>query len=241
MVDLCRPFLDFEENDLREYFVTGHIKKLEELKEAMKDKRPHCGGYAQGMINDPFEGMMAAAGSRTRAPGQYDNRNQIVTEKTELAEVAQKFVTNEYIHPSARIRITKRFENVEGKVWDRATDQIALAGFQMTYGNSADKKCSGVTWVKDKTEKEPRITIPEYQIPGIRDVQRGGFSTELSLLKNDYCKSELEMIEKPALKLVASLPDAPKESYSSGMLTTAYKTVLGGILPIGWHWWENDR
>ncbi|KAI9683027.1 MAG: hypothetical protein M1822_006220 [Bathelium mastoideum] len=242
MVDLCRPFLDFEENDLKEHFIKRHTTKLGELKEdAIKINRINRGGYAQGMINDPFEGMMAAAGSRTRAPGQYNRKNQIMAENTQFAEVAQEYVTNEYIHPSARIRITKRFKNVEGKVWDRATDQIALAGFQMTYKDSADEKCSGVTWVKAKTENGPAIRIPEYQMPGIRDDQRGGFSAELSLLRDADCKNELEMILTPASQPFADLPDAPKESYASGMLTTAYKTVLGGILPASWHWWENDR
>ncbi|KAL9094318.1 MAG: hypothetical protein Q9165_003459 [Trypethelium subeluteriae] len=235
MVDLCSPFLDFEENDLRKHFIRRHTEKLQELKDAMKNYSIHRGGYAQGMINDPFEGMMAAAGSRTRTPGQYNDKNEIETQKTKLAKAAQDFVTNEYIHPSARIRIIRRHENVKGEVWDRATDQIALAGFKMTY---TDEKCSGITWVKDGKDEGPTIRIPEYQIPGIRDAGRGAFFAELSLLQNDLCERELEMIQKPKL---VDLPDAPKESYAGGMLTTTYKTVLGGILPNSWHWWENDR
>ena len=233
MVDLCRPFLDFNQEHLESSFVADHAKKLEDMKLLYAKKG---GGYAQGMINDAFEGMMAAAGSRTRAPGQYDDSNQIIATKAQLLEATSKYDTNEYIHPSARIRITKRYDRVRDKVWDRATDQIALAGFRMDYRTPRDNKSSGVVWIRDDLD----LSIPEYQIQGIKKADSNVFHAELSLLQNEDCQSELEMVQNPASTLKKTLPAAPKPSNVGGMWTTSYKTVLGAVLPYSMHFWENE-
>ncbi|KAI9701610.1 MAG: hypothetical protein M1820_006381 [Bogoriella megaspora] len=222
MVDLCRPFLDFDEKDLKA-FILEHDKTVTKLTEQMKDYEIHQGGYAQGMINDSFDGMMAAAGSRTRAPGQYNKENQIVVDDIP----SRDYVTNEYIHPSARVRITKRFDRVGSqKVWGRPTDQIALGKFHMSYEDTPqDDRSSGLNWVHNNLG----FSIPEYRL----------LETELRLLENG--SDELEIVVNPAKKLLHDLPAATDSYVVSNVWSSSYKAVLGSILPYKLHWWENEQ
>ena len=239
MVDQCAGLLDFDSEYLKR-FVDDHAAKVKELKTNMANNQIHTGGYAQGMINDSFETAMAAAGSRTRAPGLYDTQNQIMDKYAPTGKS-----TNEFIHPSARIRITKRYQKVPKQVWGRATDQIAMANFRMTYDPSsvgADKKASGLVWVReDPTTKTVAYSVPEWQIQGIgKALDADHQYLEWRLLQGDAVKEERQMVENPSEYLKDSLPAAPVETMIAKVSSSGYKFLLG-FLPDRFHFWENEQ
>ena len=262
MVDLCSPFLDFKDTFMQ-LLATSHLQAINDLKVAMAQDKIHNGGWAQGMINDSYDGEMALAGTRTRAPGQYGPTNKILpkplpeTMKTTKSEGTPKLLpidTNEYVHPSARIRITKRYQKVGSRVWDRSTDQISLGDFQMRYvPETASSTRSGLVWEKQWDSKS-LIQIPEYQIPGlenaVKDPVKLGYYAERAVLKPDdaaaqgSCAAEYQMVIHPEDLLGKdhkgeSLPPAPAQSLPETVWTSAYKAVLG-YTPSSWHWWEKE-
>ena len=232
MVDLCRPFLDFDVVFLKN-FADSHKKKLDTNKK----------GWAQGMINDSFEDAMALAGSLTRAPGQYNAANQIVNRETSRAELSTG--TNEYIHPSARIRIKVRKDRDESKTWARETDQRALGGFQLETDQkkntdaNRNKPRSGLLWVKEAGEGLGRIEIPEYKMQGVHENSihddDGNVWAERSLL--EHSDKELDMIKD--VTTLFKLPKAPVITALGRASASLTKAVLG-YLPSELHYWEND-
>lgn len=239
MVDLCSPYLEFNQGYLSK-FNQFHTELVGTLKGKMKNCTRHKGGWAQGMINDSFDTGMAAAGSRTRAPRQYDELNKISAECFNLTNN-----TNEFIHPSARLRIKKRFENVGSeKVWERPTDQISLAGFQMKWNPEfrKDKHFSGLTWVKEDPATGKKITIPEWQINFSERLNSQLSRNELTpylehaVLAGDEC---LEMVKSPQRHLVPVLPEAPKQTAIGNVFNSTYLFFMGK-LPSSYHSWENE-
>lgn len=245
MVDLCQSYLSFDENYLQQLGKT-HSKTVAELQTKMAKCKRHQGGWAQGMINDSFDTGMAAAGSRTRAPGQYDRKNKIVTDWSKLGKKSADYrTTHEYIHPSARIRINKRFAAV-GKelVWERPTDQISLAGFQMKYdpNYAKDKHCSGLVWVKEDPAQEDSIIVPEWKINFSSDLKSHVAKNtvtpyfEHSLLMDDPV---LQIVQNPESNHVKELPPGLGETWYANVWQSSYKFVLGK-LPSAYHTWENE-
>lgn len=199
MVELCLPFLLFNQKFI-DAFREEHHTKL---------SQPNVLGWAQGQIADSCLGSTAAAGSRTRAPGQYDTLNQITTDQKEI-DAAQP--TFEYIHPSVRIRMQKRGK----QVFSGDTDQLALAGFRMIkeVGNAKNSRESGLVWRKEV--KGLSITIPEWKM----NLAPNGL--ERGLVEAEDILRDIQQPEPFTLPPAPSPPSFPARAYH-----TIVRTITG--------------
>ena len=204
MVELCQPFLAFSPAFINQ-FRADHAEKL---------SHPSVGGWGLGRIQDSFEGAMAAAGSRTRAPGQYDAMNRITTKVKEI-----EANTNEFIHPSVRIRMQKRGK----KTFSSDTEQRALMNFKLVLDPDASSD-KGLVWVKELDGH--KVVLPEWRM------RTGPEALEESLVGDPDTLQRI--IKCEPLELPPPIPPP-------GLLVRAHNMLvrtLVGILPHRLHPWD---
>lgn len=130
---------------------TNSVAQLRHAKVSPNDIEPHL-GYAAGPVSNSFTGIFRLGGSTYRTPGQY------------LIDETERGDTNEFIHPSVRLRRAKLPD------WKPP----GLSGFD----TMPDPKRPG-SWVWSKTLKDGTvIEIPEYDI-----ARKGGVSITSSATK----------------------------------------------------------
>jgi hypothetical protein len=171
MVDLCKPFLAF--NDSIRTLITpktaapsipmvtpgasdSTVDEIYDYELHMPIPDMHGtidmndSGYATRRIHNSLKGLFRAAGVKVRTPGQYISA-EVASERSRGRSTASSssFVTNEYIHPSVRMRMMK-MDSV------RRSGQAlwvprALSGFRLSPNDS-----SGPSWAKVTTKKSQR-------------------------------------------------------------------------------------
>jgi len=136
MIDQCRPFIEFDDNFLWEMY-DRHQSKLE----------ANSFKYACGPLIDSFAGFQKLSTSNTRTPGQYN----AVDSTTDVEAIKER--TNEYFHPSVRLR----YEEEKAMGLDttrRYKESKALAGFSLI--DHREKDSSGMITSKGVVNKDPR-------------------------------------------------------------------------------------
>jgi hypothetical protein len=196
MVEQCKNHLFFDPEYVRVQ-TTGHAgyrqkditKKVSaaepaagtdasSVKSALATSDTSVLGYAAGPLGDSFTGIYKAGGSTYRKPGQYLDDDS-------------KGPTNEFIHPSVRIRRLKI------PLWTPPS----LSGFEA----KEDPNAPGTwTWSK-KLPNGTVINIPEYKIEQKEDVQvktvpgaQEGLKQPEWALMTDHDKAMLEGSEVPS-------------------------------------------
>ena len=190
MVDLCRPYLAFNETFLDRFAALHHItaKKLRtralDWNPSIKidTKLPAWADPNVGNIVDSFNAM-PFYGSRIRSPGEYSLDNELVKVGTpQWIKKWEEYVTNEYIHPSLRIRLgeTVKLWKPEGHQvpWSSPIQELAMRHFvfgkQSDLGNELSdpgklergltRPGSGYVWTKSSAVDNARLIISEWDV-----------------------------------------------------------------------------
>jgi len=161
MIDQCRPFLEFDNNFLHEIF-ERHAAKLTKVK-------GHEFAYANGPLIDSFASFQKLSTSKTRTPGQYSPEDNT----TDLTAIKER--TNEYFHPSVRLRyegagksldINKLYRESEALHDIKPVDK-PVRNASGTMISKGDPMSSNVVWEKKVDGKEidgKKLQISEWQI-----------------------------------------------------------------------------
>ncbi|KIK54038.1 hypothetical protein GYMLUDRAFT_49007 [Collybiopsis luxurians FD-317 M1] len=171
MVDLCRPFLDFDQEYINQVVVFHHQPSKLHSSRGRSTRLEHADGYdteyqgwGRGRCYDSYR-MGQTWTWKYRTPGGYYKE------------------TNETMHPSVRVRWqSSREENIELRDGPGIYAPTALSGFEPREGANGKWE-----WVKTRNGEEV-LVIPETPFSG-RDTLQTGKSFE-ALLRYAFVEPE---------------------------------------------------
>lgn len=150
MIDHCRASLSFDE-DLIKKLETPSLSRTTWLPTNEVTPRPWGLSFQHNSVTFKYQ----LVGSRVRKLGEY-----LLDKKY---NGGKGFQTNEFIHPSVRLRMDRSGLSVRDNKWENYCPQ-SLAGFDLQAYTTLDGK--SWKWVKEDIIKGERrkIEIPEYPI-----------------------------------------------------------------------------
>jgi hypothetical protein len=168
MIDICSPFLSFNEERLRKL-----AEKINKDQQRRADKSPKKSSleaqYASAIFEDSYGWAQTPTGSIRRAPGQYNEENQL----GDGQHVSGFNSTCEYMHVSVRYR----YQNL-GEAWGWNRGQLStwetvkkwatwsnadpLFNLEVDNKSRARPHCSGYKWVKKV--KGGEVELPEMKL-----------------------------------------------------------------------------
>jgi hypothetical protein len=210
MIDLCSPFLSFDVTRL--LYLAENIQKDREEALTSKDSKESYarkGQYASTVFEDSYDWPHTPAGSIRRAPGQYDQTNQL----GDGQHVSGFNDTCEYMHVSVRYRYQNMGEDWgwnRGQLsrWERAKKFLTWSDddplFKLELEEKPDRirpHSSGYVWIKT-LKNGSEVVIPEMRLSSAGSVfiER---SLEERLIPSEVLK-KIKAGEESLLSVMAS-------------------------------------